>query len=128
VRYLVDTNALVWWLTDNPQLTKKARSILSKPDHDVYVSAATGWELATKVRIGKWEEARVLLQDLPARLAREYIGVLAIDLDASLLAGQLDHPHRDPFDRMIAAQSIVENMKVVSSDAVFDELTKRRVW
>lgn len=128
MRYLLDTNALVWWLMDDPLLTKKARSVIGRPEHEIHASAATGWELATKVRIGKWETARVLLRDLPARLAREHISVLAVGLEAALLAGEFDHPHRDPFDRMIAAQAIVENMKVVSSDSVFDDLTKRRVW
>ena len=54
--------------------------------------------------------------------------MLSVDLEASLLAGRLDHAHRDPFDRMIAAQAIVENLKVISSNTVFDDLTKRRVW
>lgn len=128
VKYLLDTNALLWWLTDSEKLSKKARQVVSKPDHALYVSAATGWELATKVRIGKLEEARPLLQDLATRLAREYIDVLAIDMPAALLAGSMVHAHRDPFDRMIAAQATTEKMTVVSSDEVFDALVGRRVW
>lgn len=128
MKYLLDTNALLWWLTDSEKLSKKARQVVSKPDHALYVSAATGWELATKVRIGKLEEARPLLQDLATRLAREYIDVLAIDMPAALLAGSMVHAHRDPFDRMIAAQATTEKMTVVSSDEVFDALVGRRVW
>jgi PIN domain nuclease of toxin-antitoxin system len=128
VKYLLDTNALLWWLTDSEKLSKRARQVVSKPDHALYVSAATGWELATKVRIGKLEEARPLLQDLSARLAREYIDVLPIDMSAALLAGSMVHAHRDPFDRMIAAQATTEKMAVVSSDEIFDALVGRRIW
>jgi PIN domain nuclease of toxin-antitoxin system len=128
VKYLLDTNALLWWLTDSEKLSKRARQVVSKPDHALYVSAATGWELATKVRVGKLEEARPLLQDLRARLAREYIDVLPIDMSAALLAGSMVHAHRDPFDRMIAAQATTEKMAVVSSDEIFDALVGRRIW
>ena len=128
VKYLLDTNALLWWLTDSEKLSKKARQVVSKPDHALYVSAATGWELATKVRIGKLDEARPLLQDLGSRLAREYIDVLPIDMSAAVLAGSMVHAHRDPFDRMIAAQATIEKMAVVSSDEIFDLLVGRRVW
>lgn len=100
---------------------------VSKAGHELYVSAATGRELATKVRIGKWVEARRLLQDLGARLTREYIDVLPIDMAAAVLAG-IVHLHRDPFDRMIAAQATIEKMSVVSSDKIFDTLVGRRVW
>ena len=75
LKYLLDTNALLWWMTDSAKLPKKARQVVSRPDHALYVSAATGWELATKVRIGKLKEARPLLQDFSGRLAREYIDV-----------------------------------------------------
>lgn len=128
MKYLLDTNALLWWLTDSERLSKKARQVVSKAGHELYVSAATGWELATKVRIGKWEEARPLLQDLGARLTREYIDVLPIDMAAAVLAGSIVHLHRDPFDRMIAAQATIEKMSVVSSDEIFDTLVGRRVW
>jgi PIN domain nuclease of toxin-antitoxin system len=128
MRHLLDTNALLWWLTDSEKLSKKARQVMSKAEHELYVSAATGWELATKVRIGKWDEARPLLQDLGARLAREYIEVLPIDMAAAVLAGSIVHAHRDPFDRMIAAQATLEKMPVVSSDEIFDELVARRIW
>ena len=128
MKYLLDTNALLWWLTDSEKLSKKARQVVSKAEHTLYVSAATGWELATKVRIGKLEEARPLLQDLGPRLAREYIEVLPIDMAAALLAGSMIHVHRDPFDRMIAAQATTEKLAVVSSDAIFDSLVGRRIW
>lgn len=64
MRYLLDTNALLWWLLDSEKLSKKARQAVSTPERALHVSAATGCELATKVRIGKLEEARPLLHDL----------------------------------------------------------------
>lgn len=128
MRILVDTNALLWWLLDSEKLSKKARQAISNPAHAVYVSAASGWELATKVRIGKLEEARALLQDLPHRLAAERIDVLPIDLAAALLAGSMAHAHRDPFDRMIAAQATTGKLSIVSSDEIFDTLASRRIW
>jgi PIN domain nuclease of toxin-antitoxin system len=128
IRYLLDTNALLWWLTDHDKLSKKARQLVSNPNHILHVSAATGWELATKVRIGKLEEARSLVQDLSARLARECINVIGIEMRAAVLAGSMVHAHRDPFDRMIAAQATVENLSVISSDEIFDSLVGRRVW
>lgn len=128
VKYLIDTNALLWWLTDSERLSKKVRQLLSKQDHALYVSAATGWELATKVRIGKLDEARPLLQDLSVRLAREFIEVLPVEMSAAVLAGSMVHAHRDPFDRMIAAQATIEKMAIISSDEIFDELVGRRIW
>ena len=128
VRYLLDTNALLWWLIDSEKLSTKARQVVSKPEHALYVSAATGWKLATKVRIGKLEEAKPLLHDLVARLAREHIDVLPLDLPAALLAGSMVHAHRDPFDRMIAAQATTEKLAIISSDEIFDTLVGRRVW
>jgi PIN domain nuclease of toxin-antitoxin system len=124
---LLDTQALLWWFADDDALSRKARRLIAKPDTDVLVSAASGWEMAIKQKSGKLE-ARAFLDRLPQELAEEGFLELPISLDHALRAGSLVEHHKDPFDRMLVAQAQAENLPILSNDAVFDSYGVRRIW
>jgi PIN domain nuclease of toxin-antitoxin system len=128
VRLLLDTHTVLWWLLHDPALSERARDYISEPENTAFVSAASAWEIATKVRIGKLHAAANLAFDLSTYLERERFGLLAISVEHAIRAGLLGGPHRDPFDRMLVAQSQAESMPVVSNDRVFDAYGVHRIW
>lgn len=125
---LLDTHALLWWLFDDPKLSSKARTAIEKFDQRILVSAASAWEIATKVRIGKLAEIGDVAEKLPAYLRRERFEVLPIALEHALAAGALPGPHKDPFDRMLIAQARLEKLRVASIDPVFKRYGVPVVW
>lgn len=130
---LLDTHALLWWLTDDPKLSVPARESIADETCVVLVSAASLWEIATKNRLGKLGEADALLIDPIGIIAREGFESLSIALPHALLAGNLETDHRDPFDRMLIAQSILDGLILVSNEKPFDQImhegvAARRLW
>ena len=125
---LLDTHALLWWLLDSPELSATARAAIAAPDQRVLVSAATGWEIATKYRIGKLPEARDIVEKLPTYLRKQRFEVAPITLEHSMSAGALPGPHRDPFDRMLIAQATALDAVVATVDSVFADYGIRVLW
>jgi PIN domain nuclease of toxin-antitoxin system len=125
---LLDTHALMWWLSDEPALTKAARAIIADTNNLIFVSAASAWEIATKVRLGKLPTAADLAADFAGHVEREGFQMLAISCDHAIRAGLLPGPHRDPFDRMLIAQAQGDNIPILSNEVVFDTYGVRRVW
>lgn len=128
MRLLLDTHALIWWWTDNARLPPPARHAIADPANTVLVSAATAWEIATKHRIGKWDAAGPILRDLPGALRRSGFAELAVSIAHATLAGGLPGAHRDPFDRMLIAQSRLEDAPIVTGDGVFLEYGAAVLW
>jgi PIN domain nuclease of toxin-antitoxin system len=128
VRVLLDTHTLIWWATGDPKLSPDARSLLSSFDTEVFVSAASAWEVSTKVRIGKLPGAEMFAAEFPARIGRLGFRELAISVVHGQRAGLLPGTHKDPFDRMLIAQAQAENMPVVSNERIFDEYHVWRIW
>lgn len=128
MRLLLDTHTLLWWLTDDPSLSVVARRLIGRPSNNVLVSAASAWEIATKVRLGKLPGAEELAADFAGLLARERFEQLPISVEHGIRAGLLPGPHKDPFDRMLIAQSQAENLPVVSNDSMLDSYNVRRFW
>jgi len=128
MRLLLDTHTLLWWLAENPSLPASARKLIANKNNDVLVSAASAWEIATKVRLGKLSIALDLAHDFTAHLQRERFETLAVSAEHSIRAGLLPGPHKDPFDRMLIAQALAENLAIVSNDVVFDGYGVKRVW
>ena len=119
---LLDTHAYVWALTDPDRLSGRARTAIEAPSNALLVSAATAWEMAIKHRAGKWPEAEILLaqhHDLTSRLGAQSLDISAAD---AIRAGSLDWDHADPFDRMLAAQSLLHQAALVTRDAAFGHL------
>jgi PIN domain nuclease of toxin-antitoxin system len=113
VRLLLDTHALLWWLSDDPTLSPVARTAIASPEADVAVSAASAWEVSIKRALGKLSAP----DDLDAQLAEHRFSPLAITVGHALLAGSLPRHHDDPFDRMLVAQARIERMALVTRDA-----------
>jgi len=124
---LLDTHALVWWLEAKENLSRTAREAIEKSETTVFVSAASGWELAIKTQIGKFKSTE-LVRGLEREIQKEGFLDLPISLEHALLAGSLDSPHKDPFDRMLIAQARIEKIPIVSNDRVFDRFSIRRLW
>lgn len=126
--YLLDTHALLWWLFDDPKLSAPARRTIANPDYRLWVSAASAWEIATKARLGKLPEAG----DVPVRLAyylrKARFAELAVTISHGLQAGALPGPHRDPFDRMLMAQSLATGYPIITVDPVFSDYGVPVIW
>ncbi len=112
MRLLLDTHALLWWLSSDPSLSPAAREAIARPDADVAVSAASAWEISIKTALGKLTAPG----DLEAQLARHRFTPLPITVAHALLAGSLPGHHDDPFDRMLVAQARTERMTLVTRD------------
>ena len=128
MRLLLDTHALLWWLTDDRALPVTVRKLIARGSNTVVVSAASAWEIATKVRLGKLPMAVDLVADLDRILIQEGFEALAISVDHSVRAGLLPGPHKDPFDRMLIAQSQAEGVPILSNDEALDGYGVRRLW
>ena len=127
MRLLLDTRTLVWWLNESPKLSALAPAVIADPANDVFVSAATAWELATKVRRGRFPEAGKLVADFHELLAAEEFESLPVTTRHGLAAGRLVGEFNDPFDRMLAAQAISEDMQVVTVDSAIGTLGAKTV-
>lgn len=128
MRLLADTSTLIWWWTDVAGLSPLARELLSDVDSEILVSTVSAWEIATKNRLGKLPQLENPLENLPRMIRSSGYTVLPISLDHSLLAGAMTGDHRDPFDRMLAAQAIVEGIPIASNDEKLDAFGCRRLW
>ncbi|TAF07160.1 MAG: type II toxin-antitoxin system VapC family toxin [Nostocales cyanobacterium] len=119
INYLIDTHILLWWFFDDPKLDRSCREIIKNPDHHIFVSSVSPWEIATKYRIGKLPEAKDILPIYPQLLTQSQFIELAINSNHAIRAGTLPIDHRDPFDRMIMAQAEIEKMPVITYDQAF---------
>jgi PIN domain nuclease of toxin-antitoxin system len=128
VRLLLDTHALIWWLSGDPMLSAMAKAAVGDSDNDVFVSAASAWEITTKYRIGKLSQAAALAYNVSGALAGQGFVELPITVRHGQTAGSLPGPHRDPFDRMLIAQATLSDLVLVSNEAVFDRYGVRRLW
>lgn len=128
MRLLLDTHALVWWLAGDAQLSPAAREAIGDEANEVFVSAASAWEVSTKHRLGKLPEAGPLAVDFVREVRAEGFAPLAISLEHGQVAGSLVGAHRDPFDRMLMAQAREEKMGLVSNEVVFDKFGVTRIW
>ena len=117
--YLLDTHVVLWALTDPARLGAAAHEVVASRSSRLVVSAVSAWEIATKSRLGKLPQADVLLGSYAKHLDRLGVIRLPVAEDHALLAGRLDWDHRDPFDRMLAAQAMIESLTVITGDPAF---------
>ncbi len=128
MRLLIDTHTLLWWLAGDEALSLAARAAIGDDRNDVFVSAASVWEIATKHRIGKLPGVAAIVADIDAVLSDQNFMGLPISIRHGQAGGALPGPHRDPFDRMLIAQAITENFVLVSNELAFDAYGVRRLW
>ena len=128
MRLLLDTHALLWWFTNDARLSARARDAIADQANEVFVSAASAWEIATKQRIGKLDEAPQAAERFTELVAADGFMHLPVNHLHALRAGGYAQPHRDPFDRMLAAQSELERLPLVTLDAAFAEFGSAVFW
>ena len=128
MRFLLDTHTLLWAAFDEGLLSPHARRLIQRPGNEVLVSAASAWEIATKFRLGKLNFARALAMNFLPRVTAAGFQLLPISTEHALRAGHLPGDHKDPFDRMLAAQAIHEDLPLLSNDAQLDIFGVRREW
>jgi PIN domain nuclease of toxin-antitoxin system len=116
VQLLLDTQALIWWLTNNPTLTTQAKNAIADPDNLVFVSAASAWEIAIKKSLGKLQAP----DDLAAQIKAKNFIPLAISVEHAVMVEQLPMHHQDPFDRILIAQGMYEQLVIITRDRQFD--------
>lgn len=112
MKYLLDTHIFLWWLQDDPGLTPEAKQTISNPDVEIYVSAASFWEIAIKRKLGKIKFSG----DLTKELKRDFFQALPITPEHAVETEKLPDHHRDPFDRILVAQARCEKIPLMTSD------------
>ncbi|SPT53068.1 PIN domain [Actinomyces bovis] len=128
-RYLLDTHTLIWAINDPDRLGEQALPVLRNRTNQILVSAASAWEMHTKARLGKLPGAEAWLSTLEHQIARLEASILPISWPHSRLAGSMDWEHRDPFDRMLAAQAMLESLTLITTDRAFSTLPGlRTLW
>lgn len=128
MRLLLDTSALIWWFAASPELPAASRDLIARDDAEVLVSAASAWEICTKIRIGKLHGAHDLCERFSDFLRKYEFEPLAISVEHARLAGRLPGAHKDPFDRMLAAQALIEAVPVVTSDPAIAGFGAKVIW
>jgi PIN domain nuclease of toxin-antitoxin system len=128
VKVLLDTCALIWATLSPSSLSGKAREAIADEGNVILVSAASAWEIATKVRLGKLPGAEKLERDYLEVMENAGYTLLDLDTESALRAGRLVADRRDPFDRMIAAQALDLDIPMVSPDPQLDQFGVRRIW
>lgn len=125
---LLDTHSFIWFVEDNPSLSAHARALIEEPANDVFFSIASVWEMAIKVSLGKLTLSQPFDLFIPNQLLLNDITLFDITISHTLQVATLPFHHRDPFDRLLAAQSLVESMPFISVDTIFDAYGVNRLW
>ena len=126
---LIDSHVLIWWWIAPAKLSRRVRTALDSGRPQIFVSAATAWELATKQRLGKLRLPPTILDGFEQEVLAEGWSLLPIDVRAACVAGDLKWDHRDPFDRVLAAQAMNEGFTLISRDPAFTTLPGlRTLW
>jgi PIN domain nuclease of toxin-antitoxin system len=128
VNLLLDTHALIWWLAGNAAISSGAKRAIDEASNSIFVSAASAWEIATKHRLGKLPSAEQLATDVAGCVAQQGFKPIAVTLMHGQIAGSLPGIHGDPFDRMLIAQAMIEDLVLVSNERVFDAYGVKRLW
>lgn len=128
MRLLLDTHTFIWWMTNDASLPASARKTIAEEEHSVFLSAATAWEMTIKHKAGKLPIVAGFIADVPAAIERQGFTELPISIAHGQMAGALDGHHKDPFDRMLIAQALAEDLTLVSNDMQFDAYGVTRFW
>ena len=128
MRVLLDTHSFLWFILNDNQLSGLAKATIEDPANDVEVSPASYWEIAIKIRLGKYGLPQPYQRFMESQIAKNDFRILHIEPRHTSLLTTMPFHHRDPFDRLLAAQALVENIAIVSGDAVLDTYGVARIW
>ena len=125
---LLDTSILLWFLSDHARLSAKHKALIRHQDNNIYVSIVSVWEIAIKFNIGKLDSPLSFSEIADEIIEYNDFSILEIRMDHMRSFARLPLHHRDPFDRLLIAQSQVEGLPILTSDAAFDDYPDQRVW
>jgi PIN domain nuclease of toxin-antitoxin system len=128
MKHLIDWQSLIWYVDRDHLLSATAHAAITDPNNDLLLSAATIWEVAIKVALKKLSLSMPYRQWMTKAIADLGLGVLPITVDYADVQSGLPQRHRDPFDRLLVAQAMVEKVAIISADAVFDQYGVSRIW
>ncbi|HWA22572.1 MAG TPA: type II toxin-antitoxin system VapC family toxin [Caulobacterales bacterium] len=128
MRLLIDTHAFLWWVAGSKRLSKAARDAIDDEDADGLISAASAWEITTKFRLGKLPDYAAVAADVPKVIVERGFQSLPISVEHAHYAGALSGAHGDPFDRMLAAQALLEGVMVITNDKAISAFGVRTLW
>ena len=128
MRLLLDTHSFLWFVSGSPQLSTTARTLIEDASNQPFLSVASLWEMAIKVSLGKLSLGQPFETLIPQQLSLNGIALLGITISHTAVVAKLPFHHRDPFDRLLTAQAIVEQMPIVSGDSSFDAYAVTRLW
>ena len=128
MKYLLDTHAFLWFVSDDNRLSSKAKSIIKDSNNEIYFSAASAWEISIKSKLGRLKLRGNLESFIIEQLTANSFGPLVITISHALYTEKLPQIHKDPFDRIIISQSKVENMVLITSDKKIREYKVPTVW
>lgn len=128
MRLLLDTHAFLWFVTNDPKLSENALDAIAEPDNEILVSPASYWEIAIKVSLGKYPLSASFETFFREGIEGGAMEILSIEIGHAAVLSSLPMYHKDPFDRMPAAQAIAEDIPIVSVDSAFDAYGVQRWW
>ncbi|MEH1857965.1 type II toxin-antitoxin system VapC family toxin [Nostoc sp.] len=128
MRALLDTHAFIWWVTNDPQLSANARNLIADSGNILFLSVVSAWEIVIKNKLGKLTLPEPVEQYIPTRLAINRFESLPIQMSHVLQVASLPNIHRDPFDRILIAQSQVENLPIVTIDRQITQYLVQTIW
>ena len=128
MRALLDTHAFLWWIADDSRLSKKAREIIADGHNELFLSAASGWEMAIKARLGKLQLSDSLERFVPEQLIINGIEGLPVQMRHTLHVQTLPDYHRDPFDRLLVAQAQLEGLPILTRNPYIARYQVKTIW
>ena len=128
MRALLDTHVFLWWISDDPRLSTHARKIITDGENTLFLSAASGWEIAIKAKLGRLKLPEPLETFVPEQMALNAIESLPIQMSHALHVHTLPLHHRDPFDRLLVAQAQLDNLPILTADPKIALYAIRTVW
>lgn len=128
MKALLDTHVFLWWITTDPRLSKRAREIISNGRNELFLSAASGWEMAIKTNLGRLQLPGDLERFIPEQLALNAIESLPVQMSHALHVYNLPNYHRDPFDRLLIAQAQLENLPILTVDPQIARYPVKIIW
>ena len=128
MRLLLDTHAFLWWVLDDPQLSQPARIAIMNPENQLFFSAVSSWEISIKASLGKLALPKQPQQFFQQQLANNRFQRLPITVEHTVAIYQLPHHHRDPFDRLLIAQCLVEGLSLITNDGLIQQYAVPIVW
>ncbi len=128
MRFLLDTHAFLWFIGGDERLPSSARTLIADMENEIFLSVASLWEIAIKVSLKKLTLGAPFAELLPGQIIKNEITVLPIDLEALTLVTSLPFHHRDPFDRLMIAQALTQDVPIISRDELFSAYQVKCIW